>query len=142
LVPGLLKCLYHNQGEGVPQKIFEISETAILDNTTDTGARNVRKIAIMQLNTSASFEVIHGALDLLMTKIAAVKGKDYELREHQDGQDPKYFAKRGANVILSGKVIGNIGVLHPEVLKNFELKNPVTVVELDFEPVWEFFKSH
>jgi len=43
---------------------------------------------------------------------------------------------------LDGKAIGTIGVLHPEVISNYELKNPVSVVELDFKPVWNFFKSH
>lgn len=72
LIPGLLKTLNSNQNERIPQKIFEISDIAVLDSTHDTGARNHRKICIMQLNTSASFEVIHGALCLLMTKIGAV----------------------------------------------------------------------
>jgi phenylalanyl-tRNA synthetase beta subunit len=33
-------------------------------------------------------------------------------------------------------------VLHPEVLDKFQLKNPVSVVELDFEPVWDYFKRN
>ena len=141
LIPGLLKTLNSNQNERIPQKIFEISDVAVLDNTHDTGARNHRKICIMQLNTSASFEVIHGALCLLMTKIGAVQGKHYNLKEHADGEDKKYFSKRGANVMLLGKKIGTIGVLHPEVMENYQLKNPVSVLELDFAPVWQFFKS-
>ena len=91
----------------------------------------------MQLNTSASFEVIHGALGLLMTKIGAVHNKDYFLKEFED---KKFFPKRSAAVILAGKQIGTIGVLHPEVLEHFQLKNPVSCVELDFESVWQFFK--
>ena len=54
-----------------------------------------------------------------MTKIGAVLGKDYSLKEHSKDEDKKYFEKRGANVILEGKKIGSIGVLHPEVLENF-----------------------
>lgn len=73
----------------------------------------------MQLNTQASFEVIHGALGLLMTKVGAVLGKDYTLKVHEKDEDKKYFEKRGASVILKGKKIGTIGVLHPEVLENF-----------------------
>ena len=44
-------------------------------------------------------------------------------------------------MLLEGKVIGNIGVLHPEVLDNFALKNPVSMLELDLEPVWNFFRK-
>jgi phenylalanyl-tRNA synthetase beta subunit len=31
--------------------------------------------------------------------------------------DGMYFPKRGAAVVLNGKTIGSIGVLHPDVLK-------------------------
>lgn len=150
LIPGLLKTLQSNQNERIPQRLFEISDTAKMDNTTDTGAKNHRKICVMQLNTQASFEVIHGALGLLMTKIGAqtfnrrgeVDWKAFSLQEHADGEDKKYFPKRGANVMLDGQNVGTIGVLHPEVLDKFQLKNPVSVLELDFEPVWEFFKRN
>jgi phenylalanyl-tRNA synthetase beta chain len=69
-----------------------------------------------------------------MTKIGAHLGKEFSLLEIDS--DPKFFAKRGANVLLYGKKIGTIGVLHPEVLDNFELKYPVSCLELDFDPVW------
>jgi len=45
-----------------------------------------------------------------MTKIGAKHGEDYRLVE---SDDPMYFPRRGANVVLSGKVIGSLGVLHP-----------------------------
>ena len=43
--------------------------------------------------------------------------------------------------MLEGKKVGTIGVLHPEVMENFQLKNPVSVLELDFAPIWDFFKN-
>lgn len=138
LIPGLMKVLQSNQNERIPQKIFEISDCAVIDPTHDTGARNHRKICLMQLNTTASFEVIHSALGLLMTKIGATL-KDYNLQATDD--DKKYFDKRGANVMLRGNKVGTIGVLHPEVIENFQLKNPVSVLELDLAPIWAFFKS-
>jgi hypothetical protein len=36
----------------------------------------------MQLNTLASFEIIHSALCLLMNKIGAKLGKDFSLKEY------------------------------------------------------------
>ena len=96
----------------------------------------------MQLNTQASFEVIHGALCLLMTKIGAKLGTNFSLKENDGPVNAKYFPGRGADVILEGKVCGSIGVLHPEVLKNFELKNPVSCLELDFSVIWDYFSTH
>jgi len=47
LIPGLLKTLQSNQNERIPQRLFEISDTATQDAETDTGAKNHRKICIM-----------------------------------------------------------------------------------------------
>ena len=85
-----------------------------------------------------------------MTKIGAqtfnkkgeVDFRAFALQEHAEDEDKKYFPKRGANVVLDGQKVGTIGVLHPEVLDKFQLKNPVSVLELDFEPVWEYFKRN
>lgn len=53
----------------------------------------------MFLNNSSAFETVQGVLDLLMTKIGAKFGKDYSLRE---SEDPIFFPKRGAEILLTG----------------------------------------
>ena len=92
----------------------------------------------MYLNTNSAFEIVQGVLDLVMTKIGAIFQKDYKL---QESADPLYFSKRGADVILRGKTIGSIGVIHPEVLNNFHIKYPVTCLEICLEDVFEHFKT-
>ena len=92
----------------------------------------------MYLNTNSGFEVIQGVLDVLMTKIGAVFGKDYKLEETTD---PLYFPKRGANIVLGGKVIGSLGIVHPEVLENFHLKYPVTCFEVKIDALFDHFKT-
>lgn len=92
----------------------------------------------MYLNTSSGFEITHGTLDLLMTKIGAIFGKDYKLTE---SEDPMYFPKRGANINFKGKVIGTMGVLHPEVLNNYHLKYPVSCFEINLEELFDHFKN-
>jgi phenylalanyl-tRNA synthetase beta chain len=92
----------------------------------------------MYLNTNSAFEVVQGVLGLIMTKIGAVFLKDYNLKE---SEDPLYFPKRGADVILKGKVIGSIGVIHPEVLNNFHIKYPVSCFEIELEAIFEHFKA-
>merc|ERR1712091_782758 len=110
------------------------------DATTDTGARNVRKVTALVIDTASNFEVIHGLLDLLMMKTGAdFNSRDYCLAE--DNDDVRFFPKRGFSVMLGGQKIGSVGVLHPEVLGNFELKYPVSAMELEFDPMFEHFKS-
>lgn len=139
LLPGLLMCLKENKAEIVPQKIFEVSDIVVKDNETDTGAKNHRKIAAMVIDTSSNFEVIHGLLDLLMTKV----GADFEKRDYQlveDNEDQRFFPTRGFSVMLRGVKIGSVGVIHPEVLSNFELKYPVSAMELNFDALVSHFK--
>lgn len=94
----------------------------------------------MVIDTSSNFEVIHGLLDLIMQKVGADFAKrDYQLAE--DNEDPRFFGKRGFSVLLKGQKIGSVGVLHPEVLGNFDLKYPVSALEVDFEAMFSFFKQ-
>ncbi len=74
-----------------------------------------------------------------MTKIGAKFGEDYRLVESQEAM---YFPKRGANINFRGKVIGSIGVLHPQVLENFHIKYPVTCFEIVLEDLFQFFRAH
>ena len=48
--------------------------------------------------------------------------------------DPSYFPGRCADIIMLGKKIGRLGVVHPEVLGNFELNMPCAALEINVEP--------
>ncbi len=95
-------------------------------------------MTVLYLNNNSGFDVINGVLDLMMTKVGAIFGKDYSLKENDN---PMFFPKRGANVMYRGKYMGVIGVLHPEVLANFELSHPVTLMEINMEMLFDHFKS-
>ncbi len=81
LLPGLLKCLQSNRSATLPQKVFELSDCVVLEADSETGARNVRKVAAMVLDHNSNFQVVHGLLDLIMTKVGAKMGKDYSLTQ-------------------------------------------------------------
>lgn len=49
--------------------------------------------------------------------------------------DPTYFPGRCASIMLKGKNIGTLAVLHPDVLKNFELNLPCAVLDMAMEPL-------
>ncbi|KAJ1953435.1 phenylalanine--tRNA ligase subunit beta, partial [Linderina pennispora] len=84
------------------------------------------------------FEVIQGLLDAVMVSLNvphSKEGKGYWLSE---SDLPTYLPGRCADVMYrseEGKVVrlGAIGVLHPEVLVNFELDYPVSTFEINVE---------
>lgn len=43
--------------------------------------------------------------------------------------------------MLKGKKVGSVGVLHPEILANFDLKFPVSALELEFDPLFNQLKG-
>lgn len=119
----------------LPFKLFEAGDCIILDNTTDTGSRNIRKLAAVYTDeisenkkNSGIFSIIHGALDIVMKKCHLQFTKDYTLEK---SSSPFYFPGQQFNVLLKGKNIGSLGVVHPDVLKNFNWMHPTVMWELD-----------
>lgn len=122
----------------------------------EVGARNERRICAVNCNKNAGFEVVHGLLDRIMTLLEVSWSPDKSVAgyylEAVDGNyllllfcfccivyiayisDPAYFPRRCANIICNDKVIGKIGVLHPDVLAKFELTNPCSSLEINIEP--------
>ena len=137
LLPGLLKTIQQNRKMPLPLKLFEISDIVLKDASKDVGARNERRICAVNYNKTPGFETVHGLLDRVMQLLevppaandAPLKG--YRLK---GVEDPTYFAGRCAEVIACGMVVGKLGVLHPETIKNFELTLPCAALEINIEP--------
>ncbi|CAG8983528.1 hypothetical protein HYALB_00004329 [Hymenoscyphus albidus] len=157
LLPGLLKTIRENKKHSVPIKVFEVSDVAFKDVSLERKSRNERHFAAAWYGKTSGFEVVHGLLDrvLLMLKTAFLtheegledkKGLDYEVRQdHQkvDGywieeiDEETFFQGHAAAIYLrvGGKQvrIGEFGILHPTVLEKFELRYPVSTLEINLE---------
>lgn len=70
----------------MPYKLFELGECIVVDGKTDTGARNVRKIAavctdeVSDTRSKGLFSIVHGAMDILLKKCNQHFPKDYILK--------------------------------------------------------------
>lgn len=156
LLPGLLKTIRENKKHSVPIKVFEVSDVAFKDESLERKSRNERHFAAAWYGKTSGFEIVHGLLDrvLLMLKTAfltheeGLEGKelDYEVRQDPSKPDgywieeidePTFFAGHAAAIYLrlNGKAvrIGEFGILHPTVLEKFELRYPVSTLELNLE---------
>ncbi|KAF7560007.1 hypothetical protein G7046_g4146 [Stylonectria norvegica] len=156
LLPGLLKTIRENKGHSVPIKIFEASDVVFKDESQERKARNERHFAAAFYGKTSGFEIVHGLLDrvLLMLRTAfltheeglAGKSVDFEVKENPskpDGywieelNDETFFPGHAAAVYLrlGGKErrIGEFGILHPTVLEKFDLRYPVSTLEINLE---------
>lgn len=136
LIPGILKTVSCNKKMPLPMKLFEIADVVHSDERKDVGARNHRRFCAINYNKTPGFEVIHGLLDRTMQLLEVSYTDDktsttgYYLKAHEDGT---FFPGRCALVIANGRQIGIMGVLHPDVVHNFELNLPCAILELDVE---------
>jgi len=54
---------------------------------------------------------------------------------------PKWFIDgRVGAVTFGGEIIGYVGEIHPRVLKNFKIKMPIGLLEIEIDKILENFK--
>mmetsp|Transcript_4397 Transcript_4397/g.12384 ORF Transcript_4397/g.12384 Transcript_4397/m.12384 type:complete len:625 (+) Transcript_4397:43-1917(+) len=154
LVPGLLKTAASNRKLALPWKYFEVSDIVLQDPSADVGAKNERRVsAVCMLPGTSGFEQIHGLVDRIMVTqgLARQAGTltpgatdvgpgqySFLLSEH-----PSFFPGRQAQVFVNtltpaGKPngtrpAGHFGMVHPDVLKAFDLPFPASALEIDLE---------
>ena len=129
---------------------------------TIVGTKNVRKLSAVYAGPTSGFEIIHGLVDRIMTLtevapepeyVANSVSSDSKYKVARDGwfytiaplanegayESKMYMSGRAAEILLTkpgveGKIrLGTFGILHPSVLKNFDILYPSSVMELDLE---------
>ncbi len=63
---GALKTLGANKDTPLPVRLFEASDVILLDDSTESGARNERRLAAVICSKESGFEIIHGLLNRIM----------------------------------------------------------------------------
>ena len=141
LIPGILKSVEANKANQLPYRIFEISDVVLVDKNNEVGAANRRKLCFAYANTVSSMEIVQGMVDLLMKKIGLVFQEKNDVKKKYTigpSNDPSFFPDRQAEIIIQDNIkIGIYGIIHPKVLKNFNIKNPVTLCDIDLQTVMD-----
>ncbi|XP_071925210.1 phenylalanine--tRNA ligase beta subunit, cytoplasmic-like isoform X1 [Coffea arabica] len=135
LMPGILKTAAHNKDHPKPIKIFEVGDVVLLDESKDVGATNRRHFAALYCGANSGFELIHGLVDRIMevTGTPFVSPGDDVGYYIKSADEPEFLPGRQASIIYKGKQIGTFGIVHPEVLQNFDIPDPCSFVELNME---------
>jgi phenylalanyl-tRNA synthetase beta chain len=126
LLPGMLEFLANNQHVEYPQRVFEIGDVILPDETQETKTRDVRKIAVALSEANVSYEKASSMLDAFLTAI----GAEYKLKA---ATHPSFISGRAADIVVGGKKVGVIGEVSPDVLANWKLEMPVAAFELEIE---------
>ncbi|KAA3459716.1 phenylalanine--tRNA ligase beta subunit, cytoplasmic-like [Gossypium australe] len=122
LMPGMLKTVGHNKDHPKPIK-------------KDVGASNRRLLGALYCGANSGFELIHSLVDRIMevmgTPFVQVGDKSGYFIELSN--EPEFLSGRQAKIIYKGGRIGIFGIVHPEVLNNFDIPDPCSFLELDIE---------
>ncbi|MEM4703013.1 MAG: phenylalanine--tRNA ligase subunit beta [Candidatus Pacearchaeota archaeon] len=129
LLPSQLKFLAFNTTKDFPQKIFEIGEIVKQNLENETKAENKTKLALTISHAKANFTEVAQILAYLMKNVK----KEYKL----EPVDSSFFIPgRAAEIVIQDKKIGIIGEIAPQVLENWNLKMPVSALELFFDELF------
>lgn len=146
LLPGILKTVKENRKHTLPIKVFETGDVVFKNLAVERKASNERHWGAVYVGKNSGFEIIQGLLGKLMQTFrtnwiadygAASNSRGYWIE--QDDSLTTYFPGRGAKVMFRAKEgaepqeIGHLGVLHPEVMGNFDIPYAASYVELNAE---------
>jgi phenylalanyl-tRNA synthetase beta chain len=140
LIPGILKSIEANKAQQLPYKIFELADCVEIDENNEVGARNNRKLCFAYSNNTSGLEIIQGMVDKLMKKIDLNFNDKNEKKNYciKPSNNKIFFEDRQAEIfILNGKKIGIYGIIHPKVLKNFGIKTPVSLCEIEIQDIMD-----
>jgi len=127
LTPYLLKNISENIDSEYPQSIFEIGKVFKLQKEEINEKENLA-VAI----TPGNFTEIKQALEYFLKMI------NIEIKIKEPEEFPLHFIEgRVAEIILENKRIGFIGEIHPKILKNWKIKMPVALFEIELEDIFK-----
>jgi len=143
LLPGILKTVAANKHIPLPLRMFEVSDIVLPESepslSRGTGARNERHLVAINYNVRAGMEIVQGLLDNIMVGLRVPFTEDEGPKGYylQGNDHPSYFPGFCGDVVVNSKVVGRIGLIHPEVITNFNLNNPAAALEINLEKLWK-----
>jgi phenylalanyl-tRNA synthetase beta chain len=130
LLPSLMEFLSNNTHVEYPQRIFEVGDCAGWNPNLLNRVKDMRKLACVSAHSKANFTEIKSVLEPLMTNL----GFQFTLRLISH---PSFLDGRTGSILIGDRQVGVIGEVHPQVIQNWYLENPVAAMELDLDRLFE-----
>jgi len=128
MIPEAVKALVANRNSEYPQRIFEVGTVVIPDETKDVKARNVNKLVCLLCEEKTDFTMIKQILDAVMDFLDV----EYSVEETEHNS---FIKGRVGKIMINGKKVGMLGEINPPILDNWDLKVPVTALELNIDEI-------
>ena len=129
LLPSLLYNLTMNKHNLYPQRLFEIGDVLVVDESSDEGVRRETRLAFVSSHGDTSFSEIKSVTEEFLRSLGL---KEWNLREVEHAS---FIEGRVAELEVNGVKIGIMGEISPEVLEAFGITMPVSAVEIELQKV-------
>ncbi|MFA5992519.1 MAG: phenylalanine--tRNA ligase subunit beta [Candidatus Pacearchaeota archaeon] len=130
LRPDLTNCALRILSENVdveyPQEIFEIGK--VFDNSYHENEH--LSIALAPGNFTKAKQILNYLAIMLNHSIKIEKPQSNTSKTNN-----YCIEGRVADILINNKKVGFIGEVHPQILKNFKIKMPLTIVEFDLSEI-------
>jgi phenylalanyl-tRNA synthetase beta chain len=123
-----MKNLADNKSESFPQRLFEASDVGKINERIETMCERRLHVAAVSSHSTANFTEIKSAAEAFLASL----GLRWQIKE---AKHPSFLDGRTAAIMIKGKQLGILGEIHPQVLNNFELENPVAAFEMNMEKI-------
>lgn len=127
LLPGLMQNLMDNRSESFPQRLFEVSDIVKVNMRAESRCERRLRVAGVVSCAAANFTELKSTVETLLANLGFKKWLVKAVAH------PSFIEGRAASVVVGKRQVGIMGEVHPQVLNNFELENPIVAFELDLE---------
>ena len=126
LLPSLMEFLSNNTHVEYPQKLFEVGDYVAWNEARTTKTTDARALACVSAHSKANFTDMKSYLEPLMANL----GYDFTVEpiEH-----PSFLLGRVGSIHVGTEEVGIIGEIHPQVIENWKIQNPVAAMELGLD---------
>jgi phenylalanyl-tRNA synthetase beta chain len=130
LLPSLMDFLSNNTHVEYPQRLYEVGDCSVWDLKKPNRVKDVRKLACVSAHSRASFTEMKSNLETLMINI----GFEFSLKATSN---LSFLQGRVGSILIGDQEVGIIGEIHPQVIENWKLEDPVAAMELDLDRLFE-----
>ncbi|MHA1964033.1 MAG: phenylalanine--tRNA ligase subunit beta [Candidatus Thorarchaeota archaeon] len=125
LLPVLLDFTSQNQHADYPQKIFEVGDVAIPDESKETRVDQVPSVCGLLTDVKVNITRLMSEIGFLLRNLGLDEHFTFESEMNSD-----FIEGRSANIKINGKSRGFFGEVSPEILSNFGIGYPVVAFEI------------
>ncbi|MEA3414378.1 MAG: phenylalanine--tRNA ligase subunit beta [Nanoarchaeota archaeon] len=127
----LMKIFSENIDREYPHRIFEIGRVFESKETEELIESERLSIGLSPGNFTELKQILE-----YLEKTLDLK---FEIEE-QEKSNGYFIEGRSVNILFNKKIIGNLGEIHPKILKNWKCKMPIVLLEINLETIFEKYK--